>query len=114
MFTGRTGYAILLSSFVLSVVCFLYLSVREWSLYPAVFFIFVFVFQLFVIIRNSSLNPSLKKDIYVLTGLLLMVILSNIIWVFVFPWFKYIASIAALVFVSVLFIKLRVGIIKKQ
>jgi len=114
IFTGNTGYAFLVISFVLSVVGFLYLNVYEWTIYPAVGFAFLFVFQLFAVIRNSGLDISLKKDIYFLAGLLMMVIFSNILWVFVFPWFKYIASVSALFFVYVLFTKLRNGFVKNE
>jgi Ca2+/Na+ antiporter len=55
----------------------------------------------------SCLQSSLKRDIYILAVLLLIVIFSNIIWVFIFPWFQHIASFSALIFVLVLFFKLR-------
>jgi len=112
IFTGNTGYAFLLISFVLAVVCLLYLKVYEWTVYPAIGFTFIFVFQLFAIIRNSDLNPSLKKDICFLTVILIVVAMSNVLWALVFPWFKYIASVSALVFVCVLFAKLRGRIVE--
>jgi len=112
MFTERVGYVFLVTSFVLSVACFLYLNVYQWTVYPAVIFSLLFIFQLFGIIKNSNLAPTLKKDIYILAGLLLMVILANILWVFVFTWFRYIASVSALVFVWALFAKLKKGIAK--
>ena len=112
MFTARTGYLVLLATFVLSAVCFLNINVYGWTVYPAVACALLFVVQLFAVIKNSELAPSMKKDITILAGLLLFVILANILWVFVFDWFKYIASVSALVFVYVLYAKLRDGILK--
>ena len=108
MFTkSRIGYVFLLMSFVLGVTCFLYFNVYRWALYPGIVFSLTFVFQLFLIVRNSELNSSLKKDIYTLSGLLMIVIASNIMWVFVFQWFKYFASIFSLVFIYVLYTRLQ-------
>ena len=108
MFTrSNTGIAFLLISFILSVICFLQFNFYYWAIYPAIAFSLVFVIQLFMVVRNSGLNFSLKKDIYALVGLLIVVVISNILWVFVIQWFRYVASIASLVFVGVLLAKLR-------
>jgi hypothetical protein len=107
---NRIGLVILVVSFVMSVICFLQLNAYHWTIYPAVVFSLMFVFQLFTIIRNSDLDISLKKDIYTLTGLLIVIVVSNVLWVFVFQWFRYIASISSLVFIYVLFVKLRNGV----
>ena len=104
---SKIGLVFLLVLFVLSVIFFTQLDVYDWSIYPSVGFTLMFVFQLFIIIRNSNLDTSLKKDIYTLSGLLIIVVISNILWVFVFQWFKYIASISSLIFVYLLFKKLR-------
>lgn len=115
MFTkDKIGYVVLLALFLLSVICFLYLNVYSWTIYLAVTFAIMFVVQLFLIIRNSGIEPVLKKDVYTLVGLLILVVVSNVLWVFVFPWFKYIASISSLVFVYVLFTKLRDGNIRNK
>ena len=107
MFSNYFRFAIFLLSFVLSVVCYLYVSEHSWMMYPAVLFSLMFVFQLFTIVSNSKLDNSLKKDVYVLAGLLLVVVVSNILWVFVFQWFKHIAIISSFVFLYVLFIRLK-------
>jgi len=104
---SKIGLAFLLILFVLSVIFFMQLNGNDWSIYPSILFTLMFVFQLFMIIKNSNLDASLKKDIYMLAGLLIFVVISNILWVFVFQWFKYIASFSSLVFVYVLFKKLR-------
>ena len=114
MFTGRLGYVVSGCSFVISVVCLSQLYGYHRAVYPAVIFGLLFAVQLMVIIRNSGLNPSVKKNIYLLSALLMLVILFNIVWVFWLPWFRYIASAMALVFVYVLFIKLRNGVANKD
>ena len=114
MVTGAAGYAFLASLFLMSVVCFLFLNVYDRTIYPAIGFSFLFVFQLFSIIRYSDLERSLKKNICVVAGLLITVIVSNVLWVFVFSWFKYIASVSAFIFVLLLFLKLRSGMIKNE
>jgi len=115
MFTNnRMGYVLLLTLFLLSVVCLLYLNVFSWVIYLAATFILLFVFQLFALIRASALELSLKKDLYVLVGLLIIVVVSTILWVFVFTWCKYIASVTSLAFVYVLFTKLRDGNIRNK
>ena len=114
MFSNYFRFAIFLLSFVLSVVCYLYVSEHSWMMYPAVLFSLMFVFQLFTIVSNSKLDNSLKKDVYTLFGLLLVVVASNILWVFVIQWFKYIATISSLVFLYVLFTKLKSVKIHKE
>ncbi|MDR2916260.1 MAG: hypothetical protein LBV74_15785 [Tannerella sp.] len=110
----KTGYVLLLALFLLSAVSFLYLNVYSWTIYLAITFAIMFVIQLFLIIRNSGIEPVLKKDAYTLLGLLILVVVSNILWVFVFPWCKYIASISSLIFVYILFTKLRNGSIRNK
>ena len=115
MFTNsRIGYILLVALFLMSVISFLHLKEYSWTIYLATTFTFLFVVQSFLLILHSHLDPSLKRDILLLAGLLLMVVVSNILWVFVFPWCKYIASVSSLVFVFVLFTKLRDGHIRNK
>jgi len=107
MFSIYFKYAILLLSFVLSVICYLCVNVHSCILYLAMMLTLIFVFQLFTLVRDSNFNRSLKKDIYTLAGLLLVICFFNILWVFVFQWFKYVATIASLVFLYMLFVRLK-------
>ena len=107
MFTGRIGGISLVALFVMSMICFLYLNAYKWTIYPTVVFSLLLIIHLFAVIRNLDLEDSLKKDIWTLAVYLMMVILSNVLWVFVSQWFRYIATISALAFVFVLVTKLK-------
>jgi len=76
-------------------------------MYVAIVFGLLFVIQMFAIIKNCNLATSLKNDIYVLFTLLMFVVASNILWVFVFSWFRYIAVMFSVIFIYVLFAKLQ-------
>ena len=110
MFTkSRLGLGILFILFLLSVIGFLYSADYSWIIYIAVLFTLLFVFQLFAYIKNSNLETSLKKNIYSLLVVLIFVVMSNILWVFVFPWFRYVATLFSLIFIYLLFTRLREG-----
>jgi len=107
MFTGRTRYAILAFTLLAGMICLLYLHVLDWMIYPAVALGLLFVFQLFAFIRNANLEASLKRWMYTLAILLMIVVVSNILWVFVYAWFRYVASVAVIGFGYVLVGRLR-------